>query len=144
VLSAIGFNFVNGYLNGTYLGSFGGAYDTSYYTTAQFIVGIIIFATGVVINHQSDNILLLLRRPGETGYKIPTGGLYRYVSCPNLLGEMIEWCGFAVLVGSLPALSFAIWTIVNLTPRALDHHRWYQQQFPDYPRERKALIPFIL
>jgi 3-oxo-5-alpha-steroid 4-dehydrogenase 1 len=45
---------------------------------------------------------------------------------------------------NLPALSFLIWTIVNLTTRALDHHRWYIKEFPEYDKERKALIPFLL
>ncbi len=144
VASAISFNFVNGFVNGSYLGSFGGNYDDSYFTSLQFIIGMAVFLTGVVINHQSDNILLALRKPGETGYKIPEGGLFKYISCPNLFGEMIEWAGFAILVWSLPALSFSLWTIINLTPRALDHHRWYQSKFADYPASRKALIPFIL
>ncbi|MCW3125356.1 MAG: hypothetical protein JWO03_1014 [Bacteroidetes bacterium] len=144
VASAIGFNFMNGFTNGTYLGSFGGNHDDSYFTSPRFIIGIIVFITGVVINHQSDNILLSLRKPGETGYKIPQGGLFKYISGPNFFGEMIEWAGFAIMVWSLPALGFAIWTIVNLTPRALDHHKWYLSKFPDYPKERKALVPFIL
>jgi 3-oxo-5-alpha-steroid 4-dehydrogenase 1 len=144
VLSAIGFNFINGFVNGIYLGSFGGNYSDDYFTSPRFIIGLIVFVTGVIINHQSDNILLALRKPGETGYKIPQGGLFRFISCPNLFGEMIEWTGFAIMVWGLPAFSFAIWTIVNLTPRALDHHRWYLSKFSDYPKERKALVPFIL
>lgn len=144
VFSAIAFNFVNGFVNGSYLGSFGGNYSDNFFTSPRFILGLTIFVCGVAINQRSDNILLALRKPGETGYRIPHGGLFRYVSCPNLLGEMIEWCGFAIMVWSLPAFSFALWTIINLTPRALDHHRWYQSKFPDYPETRKALLPFIL
>jgi len=45
---------------------------------------------------------------------------------------------------NLPALSFLIWTIVNLTTRALDHHRWYIKEFPEYDKGRRALIPFLL
>lgn len=37
-----------------------------------------------------------------------------------------------------------VWTAVNLVPRALAHHRWYREHFEDYPRQRKALIPFVL
>lgn len=144
VLSAIGFNFVNGYLNGSYLGSIGGNYGDAYFASPRFIIGIAVFIAGVFINQQSDNILLKLRKPGETGYKIPEGGLFTYISCPNHLGEMIEWIGFAILVWSLPALSFAVWTIINLAPRAIDHHRWYLSRFVDYPKGRKALIPFVV
>ena len=144
VLSAIGFNFVNGYLNGSYLGNNGGNYADDYFTSPRFIVGFAVFITGVFINQQSDNILLSLRQPGETGYKIPQGGLFKYISCPNHFGEMIEWVGFAIMVWSLPAVSFAVWTMVNLCPRALDHHRWYISRFTDYPKDRKALVPYIL
>ncbi|MFI5136122.1 MAG: hypothetical protein ACHQD9_09740 [Chitinophagales bacterium] len=45
---------------------------------------------------------------------------------------------------SLPAVAFLIWTCANLLPRSLAHHRWYQQHFPNYPSERKAVIPFVM
>jgi hypothetical protein len=35
-------------------------------------------------------------------------------------------------------------TAANLVPRALSHHRWYQANFPDYPHERRALLPGLL
>jgi 3-oxo-5-alpha-steroid 4-dehydrogenase 1 len=142
--SAIFFNFINGFLNGTYLGNFAGGYTDDYFTSPRFIIGAVFFALGVIINVQSDNILLSLRKSGETGYKIPTGGLFKYISCPNHFGEIIEWFGFALMVGSLPAWGFFIWAIVNLVPRALDHHKWYQQKFADYPQERKAVVPELL
>ena len=43
----------------------------------------------------SDSILASLRAPGETGYKIPHGGLFCLLSAPNYFGETMEWCGFA-------------------------------------------------
>lgn len=143
VASAIFFNFMNGFVNGTFLGNFAGGYGDDYFTTPRFIVGLIVFVAGVFINNQADTILINLRKPGETGYKIPKGGLFGYISCPNHFGEMIEWLGFAIMVDSLPAWSFALWTAINLIPRALDHHKWYQEKFSDYPEERKAVIPFI-
>jgi 3-oxo-5-alpha-steroid 4-dehydrogenase 1 len=144
VASAIFFNFINGFLNGTYLGNFAGGYSDDYFTSPRFIIGALLFLIGVSINLQSDNILLALRKPGETGYKIPFGGMFKYISCPNHFGEIIEWFGFAVMVGSIPAWSFFIWAIVNLIPRALDHHKWYLQKFSDYPGERRAVIPRFL
>ncbi|MBK9799943.1 MAG: hypothetical protein IPP56_09605 [Bacteroidetes bacterium] len=26
----------------------------------------------------------------------------------------------------------------------MSHHRWYLQKFEDYPKERNAVIPFII
>ncbi|HEX6242129.1 MAG TPA: 3-oxo-5-alpha-steroid 4-dehydrogenase, partial [Polyangiales bacterium] len=95
-------------------------------------------------NRQSDRILLGLRAPGETGYKIPRGGLYSFISCPNYFGELVEWCGWALLTWSLPGLFFALFTAANLVPRALAHHRDYRRRFPDYPSERRAVLPFVL
>ena len=98
---------------------------------------------GAGINIHSDQILLSLRKPGETGYKIPKGGMFKWISCPNLFGEILEWSGFAILCWNLPALGFAVWTAANLIPRALSHHKWYLEKFSDYPKERKAVIPGI-
>lgn len=144
VLLAICFNLMNGYINGYYLGSLSERYALSWLYDPRFVSGFLMFCSGLAINWQSDNILIHLRKPGETGYKIPSGGFFRFISCPNHFGEIIEWCGFALMTWSLPGLAFAIWTLVNLMPRALHHHKWYQATFPDYPANRKALIPFIL
>ena len=93
---------------------------------------------------QSDSILINLRKPGETGYKIPQGGMFSHVSCPNHMGEIIEWTGFGIMMWALPGVSFAIWTAANLIPRALEHHKWYYEKFKDYPKDRKAIIPRLL
>jgi 3-oxo-5-alpha-steroid 4-dehydrogenase 1 len=144
VMMAFIFNLVNGFINGYYLGSLSGKYELAWLWDPRFIAGVSLFISGLVINWKSDNILIHLRKPGETGYVIPRNGFFNYISCPNHFSEIIEWSGFALMTWSLPGLAFAIWTLVNLLPRALHHHRWYKQTFPDYPVDRKALIPFIL
>lgn len=142
--SAVFFNFCNTFFLGYYLGNIGGNFDNSYFTNPLFVVGIVVFFIGVYINVKSDNMLIALRKPGEIGYIIPRGFLFEKISCPNLFGEMIEWLGYGIMNASLAVFSFPIWTVVNLLPRALDHHRWYHLKFPDYPKERKAVVPFIL
>jgi protein-S-isoprenylcysteine O-methyltransferase Ste14 len=137
------FNSLNAYINARWISHFGG-YADSWLADPRFIAGVALFALGALINLSSDEILFRLRRPGETGYAIPRGGLYRWVSCPNYLGEIIEWIGWAVATWSLPGLAFAIYTAANVGPRALAHHRWYRRTFPDYPSERKALLPYLL
>jgi steroid 5-alpha reductase family enzyme len=102
------------------------------------------FFSGYIINIHSDSILRGLRAKNETGYKIPGTGLFKFVSSPNYFGEILEWTGWAVATWSLPGAAFALWTIANLAPRAFANHRWYLDHFPDYPSQRKALIPFIL
>ena len=121
-----------------------GDYPASWLMGPQFVIGAVVFVLGMRINRQSDNILLSLREPGSSGYRIPHGGMFRYVSAPNYLGEILEWIGWAIATWSLPGLAFALYTTANLLPRALTNHRWYQEKFPDYPPERRALIPGVL
>lgn len=144
LLCGVFFNLVNGFLNGYFLGHLHPSYPGSWTSDPRFILGLLCFLSGMFVNWHSDNILLHLRKPGETGYRIPAGGLFRYVSSPNYLGEVVEWGGFALMAWSLPALSFFIWTAANLIPRALANHRWYHENFADYPADRKAFIPFLL
>jgi protein-S-isoprenylcysteine O-methyltransferase Ste14 len=141
--SAFVFNVANGYLNGRYLFTFSGGYPDSWLRDPRFIAGVLLFYTGYVICRQSDAILRGLRRPGEAGYRIPSGGLFRYVAAPNYLGEIIQWGGWALATWSLPGLAFFLWVLANLVPRARAHRRWYRQTFPDFPPERRALVPGV-
>ncbi len=141
---AVFFNFVNGFIIGYFLGNFSGYYDITWLHDPRFIIGIIFFITGLSINWSADNTLIRLRKNSKNGYQIPYGGLFEYISCPNLFGEILEWTGFAILMWNLPGLSFALWTLANLLPRAIDHHKWYKDYFDNYPVERKAVIPFLV
>ncbi len=110
---------------------------------APFFAGLAVMLLGFVLNLHSDAVLRALRKPGESGYKIPFGGAYRWVSSPNYLGELLEWVGFAVAAQNLNAWAFAAFTVANLAPRAWAHHKWYRGHFADYPKERKALLPYL-
>jgi steroid 5-alpha reductase family enzyme len=138
------FNGINALINSCWLSYMIPANISGWEQWSRIIIGVMLFVTGFFMNLYHDRILIRLRKTATNGYKIPYGGLFRYISCPNFLGEMIEWGGFALLCWSLPSLSFFVWTVVNLTPRALDHHKWYKREFSGYPSKRKALIPFVL
>ena len=142
-LMAATFNGINGYFNGRYLFTLGPEYAASWLTDPRCLIGLLLFVCGFVLNLHSDGVLLRLRGSGQSGYGIPRGGVYELVSCPNYLGEILEWCGWALATWSMAGLSFAVWAVANLVPRALAHHRWYRERFPDYPARRRALIPFL-
>ena len=146
VLFAILFNVMNSYLQGRYLFHFSpqvSQYATEWLVSAPFLIGVVLFAAGFVIHVTSDTITRNLRRAGETGYRIPHGGLFRWISCPNYFGEIVEWTGWAILTWSIPGLVFAFWTAANLLPRAHSNHKWYRSRFAEYPSERRAIIPFL-
>ena len=58
-----------------------------------------VFLGGIGVNIWSDRVLVALKKEGK-GYRVPRGGLFELVSCPNYFGE-------------------------------------------DYPKGRKAVIPFL-
>lgn len=138
--SAIIFNLINTFFIGYQLGFMGGRTEI---TMFELVLGGLLFVTGFVIHFTSDQILINLRQPGETDYKIPNGFLYKYVSSPNYLGELIEWTGYAILLGSISGWLFVFWTAVNLVPRAVSNYKWYKQKFADYPTDRKVIFPGI-
>lgn len=142
-LSGFGFNVANAYVNARWVSELG-SYPASWLLDPRFLLGTVLFVVGWVMNHHADAILLSLRKPGESGYRVPQGGMYRWVSCPNYLGEMLEWAGWALLTWSTAGAAFFLFTVANLLPRALAHHRWYRAQFPGYPPGRRAIVPFVL
>ena len=144
VVTGFIFNTMNGFGIAYGLSHIGEHFTEEWLASPNFIIGILLMTTGFYICYRSDAILRSLRRPGEKGYKIPYGGLYRFVSSPNYLGEITEWAGFAILCWNLPALAFFIFTVSNLFPRAFSHHKWYMKTFADYPKDRKAIIPYVL
>lgn len=153
ILSGVTFNLLNAYMIGgwffyltpqpSYLGAAG--YPMSWLESPLFILGTLIFLTGMGINLHSDHIIRKLRRPGDTRHYIPMGGMFRYVTSANYFGELTEWIGFAILTWSWPGLVFAIWTFANLAPRARATHRRYIDQFGESysSLHRRYIIPFI-
>ena len=147
ILMGVIFNVINAYLIGGWIFyvSPAGSYPASWLANPKFIIGTIIFFFGMGINIQSDYIIRHLRRPGDRRHYIPKGGMFRYVTSANYLGEFTEWVGYAVLTWSLPGVIFALWTFANLAPRARSLYGRYVEEFGDEftKLNRKYIIPFI-
>lgn len=141
------FNVINAYMIGGWLFfvSSSQSYPPSWLASPLFILGTVVFLTGMGINLWSDHIIRHLRKPGDTRHYIPQGGMYRFVTSANYLGEFTEWLGYAILTWSLGGLTFAVWTFANLAPRARSIHKRYISEFGnDYESlNRKYIIPFI-
>ena len=120
----------------------------------RFIFGILLWFFGFMIVMHSDHILTNLRKNDNNNtnennnsmkqYKIPFGGFFRFVSCPNYLGEFIEWLGYAIAGNSAAGYAFCFFTFANLYPRALETHKWYLKTFnKSYPKNRTPFFPFL-
>nr|XP_025962894.1 3-oxo-5-alpha-steroid 4-dehydrogenase 1 [Dromaius novaehollandiae] len=139
---ALLFCVYNGYLQGRSLSNYA-KYPSTWLKEPFFIAGFLGWLIGMAINIHSDHILRNLRKPGETGYAIPRGGMFEYVSGANFFGEILEWFGFAIACCTIQSLAFALCTLFILGSRAKQHHQWYLEKFEDYPKSRKILIPFV-
>lgn len=147
MLMGLTFNTLNAYLIGGWL--YGqapaGMYGTHWLWSPQFLIGAVVFFTGMAINLHSDHIIRNLRKPGDTKHYIPRKGLYKYVTSANYFGEFTEWVGYAILTWSPAGLLFAAWTFANLAPRAKSLTAKYEEEFGEEYKslKKKHIIPFI-
>ncbi|NXA61857.1 S5A1 dehydrogenase, partial [Mohoua ochrocephala] len=119
---ALLFCVFNGYLQGRSLTTYA-TYPPGWLGDLRFIAGFLGWLIGMAINIHSDHILRNLRKPGETGYKIPRGGMFEYVSGANFFGEILEWFGFALACCTIESFAFALCTLFILGSRARQHHK---------------------
>ncbi|CAG8558456.1 9210_t:CDS:2 [Paraglomus occultum] len=85
-----------------------------------------------------------LRPPGTRIRKIPYGYGFNLVSCPNYFFEIVAWAAIAVLTQSIAAIIFLVFAIGQMHIWAVKKHKKYRSEFKDYPKNRKALIPFVV
>ncbi len=140
---------LHGYLNGAWLSAYGSHLTPAWLGDPRFLAGMALYLVSYVLTLQGESILRNLRTSaelaaGERAYRIPRGGLYRWVTSPCYLTELTGWAGFALATWSPGGLFIFAISAANLVPRAFATHRWYRQRFPDYPPERRALVPFLL
>ncbi|XP_052204425.1 steroid 5-alpha-reductase DET2 [Diospyros lotus] len=144
-LMAFVFNLWNSYVQARWVSHYA-SYENDRWFWVRFSGGLALFLSGMAVNVRSDIALVALKGKGEGGggYQIPRGGWFELVSCPNYFGEVVEWLGWTVMTWSWAGLGFFLYTCSNLVPRAQAHHKWYLDKFAeDYPRGRKAVVPFV-
>ena len=85
------------------------------------------------------------KRPTSGDYGVPRGGWFDAVSCPHYAAEVVLYVGLAIASG--PRVSGASTMVVavaaNLALAARENHAWYLRRFPEYPKNRCAMIPGI-
>lgn len=140
---------LHGYLNAVFISELSDHLTLEWLSDPRFIIGMLIYAFGYLMNLHSDSIIRNLRSKEEVAqgtkvYRIPQGGLFKYVSCPSYFTELLSFLGFAIATWSVGALFVLGVSAANLIPRAFQSHQWYKEKFPEYPKNRKVIIPGIL
>ncbi|XP_060184435.1 uncharacterized protein LOC132614094 [Lycium barbarum] len=105
--------------------------------------GFIIFLVGIIGNLYHHYLLSKLRTKGDKEYKIPQGGLFNFAICPHYLFEILIFVGISCTSQTLYAISFTLGTTFYLMGRSIATRRWYKSKFDDFPKDIKALIPYI-
>ena len=113
-------NFPYSFLNSNWIGA--ADYSGHYYRDPCFIIGIVLFVAGFIINRYADLSLGKLRTNYSEGYFIPHGYLFDVISCPNYFGALLDWFGWAL--GSRVILVFI--HSATFAPRARHNHQRYK------------------
>lgn len=142
---------LHGYLNAVFISHLSEHLaSTAWFSDPRFWIGMAIYLFGFTMNVHSDAIIRNLRSKeeverGDKVYRIPHGGLFKYVSNPSYFTELLSFTGFAIATWSVGAVFVLVVSAANLIPRAFQIHQWYKEKFgAEYPADRKVLIPFIL
>ena len=147
IVMGMTFNVLNALMQGGWIFYLSPAdyYPADWLTDPRFIIGFLIFISGMFVNIQSDDIIRNLRKEGDTQHYLPKQGMFRYVTSANYFGEFIEWVGFAILTWSWAGAVFALWTFANLAPRASRIYDKYKVDFAEEldTKKTKRIIPFI-
>lgn len=111
--------------------------------------GVLLFVLGETGNSWAHLKLRALRQPNTLNRGIPYGGLFNWVSCANYTYEIIAWLGFAILTRQLAAWVYLVGVVLVLAGWAKKRQHRYHALFDgregrlQYPRSRRALIPFV-
>lgn len=119
-------------------------------TGVQIYGALALFVLFELGNLSSHLLLRDLRPAGTTERRIPYPNrnpftlLFNFVSCPNYTYEFGAWAAFTLMTNCVPAGLFAIAGLYQMSVWALGKHRQYKKEFKNYPRGRKAILPFLL
>lgn len=119
--------------------------------SAHHILGIAIFLWACYVHFDSHLRMASLRKDQKgniitLNHKIPHGGMFTYVSCPHYMAELGIYCALSLVLGKPNTTWWLMmaWNWSNQVALAFLSHNWYQDNFPSYPKTRKAIIPFVL
>lgn len=150
VVVAIGWivTSLHGYLNARWATTFHADPSAAWLADPRFLVGLAVYALAMGGNLHADHVLRTLRTRdevarGERVHRIPRGGLFELVTNASYFTELLAWSGFALMTWSPAGLFILGISLANLVPRAVATDRWYRRTFPDYPTNRKILVPFV-
>ncbi|XP_044255994.1 polyprenol reductase-like isoform X2 [Tribolium madens] len=118
--------------------------------TITDVVAVLVFLWAWYRQHTTTVILANLRRNSKgtvvtENYKLPNGDLFKYLSSPHCTTEILMYTCLWVILGYKHSW-WCVYTLVlsNQLDSIISTHKWYKKNFQNFPKERKALIPFVI
>jgi very-long-chain enoyl-CoA reductase len=106
-------------------------------------LGVAIYLIGEAGNFYHHLLLANLRKPNETGYKVPVGGLFGLICCPHYLLEIVAWLGIFVAFPCPTTASSLFAFTLYLLGRSKQTLIWYNGKNLDTPKSWKRVIPYV-
>ncbi|KAL3266945.1 hypothetical protein HHI36_011095 [Cryptolaemus montrouzieri] len=111
------------------------------------VIGISLFFWAWWHQHTCTVILASLRKTkiGNTdSYKLPMGDWFQYISSPHCTAEILMYVALSFFLWQSVTWWYVIlWIFGNQIVTILLSHWWYQENFKNFPKNRKALIPYL-
>jgi very-long-chain enoyl-CoA reductase len=124
-------------------------YNKSPAAALALVAGVGLYVVGQLGNLYHHYLLRALRDNNTGGsaaskeYVVPRGGLFAYVVTPHYLFEIIAWAGVAVVTQQANVALVAVSMASYLAGRARETLTWYIDNVKGFPRDRKAMVPFL-
>lgn len=125
-----------------------GAMENIEFGSLEFhhFIGLVMFSWSSF--YQSDSLIILsnLRKsPHDGTYRIPHGGLFKYVTSPHYFTEILIYLSMLLALGVRHIAFWHVFVFVLIIHfnMATMTHKWYISKFPAYPKDRKALVPML-
>ncbi len=143
ILNTLFYWLIYGYPISSYLFTleFSNQHSFNSYVMCVCVAG---FAFSEFNNYNAHITLMKLKIKHKGKRGIPEGGMFNYVSCANYFWELISWVFFAFFVNVFPAYLWIGFSFLIMSIMAFEKHSNYVKNFPNYPKNRKAILPLIL
>lgn len=126
-------------------------YNNFEFFTPCHIIGVVLFLTASYVQFDSHRILANLRKDTTgriytTKHSIPKGKWFDLVSSPHYMAEILIYLSITIVLSgrSLTWWMVFLFVVTNQIFVGMFNHSWYLKTFENYPKTRRAIIPYVL
>lgn len=132
-----------------YAGFFFLALNADHASGINLAIGVPLFLFGSLVNSVSELQRNRWKSDPQHNGKIYTGKLFGVCRHPNYLGDILWVSGYAVVSGSIwsfliPSLLFVFFIFYNIPLQEEHMLLKYRDEYEEYQKKVKAIIPYIL